>query len=237
MPRSKLYNELIAGRSVFDWAFLAAGLSVQVVVFAFTDAGWLSVVSGLAGIVSVILCSQGKISTFFFGFIQIATYLYLSLVARLYAEVGINVFYLLSQFYGIWLWRKHYDAATATSEATAGVGLQSRSLRLRVFSLIMLLTLAAAALTGYALRLWTDDSQPWLDAFTTVPAIVAQVLMVMAYREHWYIWLMIDVLAVAMWLRAGDWCLAAQYAFWCANCLYGLHKWRNSSINMQKINK
>ena len=227
-----IYSELVAGRSWFDWLFLSVGLSVQVVVFSLTGAGWLSVVSGVAGIFSVILCSQGKISTFFFGFIQISSYLYLSLAARLYAEVGLNVFYLLSQFYGIYVWRRRYgvdmqEKTRAQSDLdVVGQGLRSRHLPLWRFALLMLLTLIAALAAGYGLERLTDDSQPYLDAFTTVPAVVAQVLMVMAYREQWYIWLLIDLLSVVMWVRAGDWCLAAQYAFWCANCMYGLSKWK-----------
>ena len=93
--------------------------------------------------------------------------------------------------------------------------------------LIAVLTLLGSALAGWGLSAWTDDTQPYLDAFTTVPALVAQVLMILVYREHWFIWLAVDVLSVALWLRAGDYCMVAQYAFWCANCLYGLKRWQS----------
>jgi nicotinamide mononucleotide transporter len=85
-----------------------------------------------------------------------------------------------------------------------------------------------SVLTGWLLQRYTDDPQPYLDAFTTVPAIAAQILMVMAYREQWYLWLMVDVLALVMWLRAENYCMAAQYAFWCANCIYGYVQWTKS---------
>ena len=49
--------------------------------------------------------------------------------------------------------------------------------------------------------------------------------MILVYREHWYIWLAVDVLNVVLWLRVGDYCMAAQYVFWCANCIYGLNRW------------
>ncbi|MBO7456529.1 MAG: nicotinamide mononucleotide transporter, partial [Paludibacteraceae bacterium] len=78
-----------------------------------------------------------------------------------------------------------------------------------------------------------DDTQPYLDALTTVPALIAQVLMILVYREHWFIWLAVDILSVVLWLRAGDYCMAAQYAFWCANCLYGLHRWRSLGISKE----
>ncbi len=215
-----LRSELIEGRSTFDWVFLLLGLSIQVLVFVFTPMSALSLVSGIAGIFSVILCSQGKISTFAFGLVQITTYLYLSLVEHLYAEVAINVFYFFSQFYGFYVWRRRYSSGSDEVPV-----LQTRSLRPAVFAALLAASLALSALVGWLLAAYTDDSQPFLDAFTTVPAIVAQILMTLAYRQQWYIWLIIDVLAVVLWLRAGNYCLAAQYAFWCANCIYGLTNW------------
>ena len=217
-----LKTEFVEGRSTFDWCFLATGLAVQVLVFVFHHDKPLSLLSGISGIISVILCSQGRISTFFFGFIQISTYLYLSLEQNLYAEVGMNVFYLLSQFYGIYAWRKRYNI----NENNSNKGLQPRSLPVKHFALIMTAVLLLTWFVGFLLHHYTDDTQPYLDAYTTIPAIVAQILMVMAYRQQWYIWLLIDVLSIVMWLRAGDWCLAAQYGFWCANCIYGLNKWK-----------
>ena len=220
-----LRAEFLSGRSAFDWAFLGLGLLVQAAVFAVEPAGWLSVVSGMAGIVSVILCSQGKISTFLFGFVQITTYLVLSWQQRLYGKVAVNAFYFLSQFYGIWLWARRY----AVRQDNCSAELHTRRMGLKAFGLLLLSVAACSALTGGMLAAWTDDTQPWLDAFTTVPALTAQVLLVMAYREQWHFWLLVDVLSAVMWARAGDWCLFAQYVFWCANCLYGLRRWKEKS--------
>lgn len=213
--------EFLLGRTTFDWAFLFAGLLVQVVVFCVQPDGWLSFVSGMTGIISVILCSQGKISTFFFGFIQIITYLCLSFSQRLYGEVAVNAFYFLSQLYGIYIWGHRYHINTTNSSA------ELRSKCLTRFQLICLtvFTIICSVLVGWCLECFTDDTQPWLDAFTTVPALCAQLLLVMAYREQWLFWLAVDVLSAVMWARAGDWCLLAQYIFWCVNCLYGLRRW------------
>jgi nicotinamide mononucleotide transporter len=93
----------------------------------------------------------------------------------------------------------------------------------------MVSVVVVSILVGWALKQYTDDPQPYLDAFTTVPALVAQILMVLAYREQWYIWIMVDVLAVVMWLRAENYCMATQYVFWCANCIYGYLKWTRES--------
>ncbi len=216
-----LKAEFVSGRTPFDWAFLALGISVQIVVFCIKPGNPWAIVSGICGIISVILCSQGKISTFLFGFIQIATYLYLSLIQRLYAEVGINVFYLLSQLYGIYVWSRHYRI----KEDNHSAELQPKHMSVKLFALIAFAAIILSILVGFLLARFTDDSQPWLDAFTTVPAIFAQILMILTYREQWFLWILVDVLSSLMWARAGEWCLFAQYIFWLANCVYGYRKW------------
>lgn len=221
---SALKNEFSAGRTTFDLLFLLSGLAVQVIVYVIEPQSPIAIVSGIAGIFSVILCSQGKISTFFFGFIQITTYLYLSLVEHLYAEVAMNIFYFVSQIYGIIVWRKRYKD---TGNATA---LKTRKMKKSVFGVIFILSVLLSFLVGYLLQRYTDDTQPYLDAFTTIPAIFAQIMMVMAYKEQYFIWLMIDVFAVIMWWRAGEYCLVAQYGFWCVNCLYGYYNWSKKLV-------
>jgi len=206
---------------VFDYGFIGIGLLIQSVTYLFMPEGaWLSLVSGCLGVCSVCLAAQGKIWTYLFGFAQVLTYTYLCWVQRFYGEVAINAYYFGTMIYGVYVWRNRLR------DTGEGLQVEPRSLSLRAIGLITALTLAGSWLVGWGLACGTDDTQPYLDAFTTVPALVAQVLMILVYREHWFLWLAVDILSVALWLRAGDYCMAAQYVFWCANCFYGLHRWR-----------
>lgn len=223
---NRFYTEFIEGRKLSDWLFLCTGLLLQVVAYCWmcwfpiegaSQPNPWSLVSGLFGIVSIVLCSQGKVSTFFVGFVQIITYTWLCWLERFYAGIAMNVFYFGSQIYGIFVWRNRYSEQ-------ANPSVQTRTLSLRWLAFWVGVVLAVSCLIGWVLSHF-DDSQPYLDAFTTVPAIFAQILMVTAYRQHWYFWLAIDLVYIVMWSRAGDACMVMQYAFWCLNCLYGLHNW------------
>jgi nicotinamide mononucleotide transporter len=181
------------------------------------DTPW-SLISGLLGICSVVLSAQGNILTFVFGFGQVATYTYLCVREQFYAEIALNIYYFLTMIYGVYVWKKRL-------QTDSSLQIQTRQLRGRYLPLLLLSVTAFSVLVGWFLQVYTDDPQPYLDAFTTVPALVAQILMILAYREQWYIWMMVDVLALVMWLRAGNYCMAAQYFFWCANCVYGYVQW------------
>lgn len=191
---------------------------VQVITFQLLpkDTPW-SLVSGILGICSVVLGAQGNILSFLFGFAQVATYTYLCCLEHFYAEIAMNIYYFITMIYGVYCWRKRLANST--------LQLQTRRLSAKIIPWITLLIILLSILVGWLLSRYTDDPQPYMDAFTTVPAIAAQLLMVLAYREQWYLWLVVDVLAVVMWLRAENYCMAAQYAFWCANCIYGYIQW------------
>lgn len=197
------------------WFFLILGLLVQVLTFVLMPDNPISLVSGMLGICSVVLGAQGNILTFVFGFAQVATYTYLCCVERFYAEIAINIYYFITMIYGVYCWRNRLSNHS----------LQTRRLSIKLIAWGMLLIALFSWLTGWLLARFTDDPQPYMDAFTTVPAIAAQLLMVLAYREQWYLWLVVDVLAVVMWLRAENYCMAAQYVFWCVNCIYGYIQW------------
>ena len=199
------------------WIFLILGLLVQVLTFVLMPDNPISLVSGMLGICSVVLGAQGNILTFVFGFAQVATYTYLCCVERFYAEIAINIYYFITMIYGVYCWRNRLS--------NNSLQVQTRRLSIKLIAWGMLLIALFSWLTGWLLARFTDDPQPYMDAFTTVPAIAAQLLMVLAYREQWYLWLVVDVLAVVMWLRAENYCMAAQYVFWCVNCIYGYIQW------------
>jgi len=214
MPLSKKRN------NIFLWLFLSIGLTVQVVTFLVSHPAPISLVCGALGICSVVLCSQGNILTFAFGFAQIITYSYICYTEQLYGTLAVNVYYFITQIYGVYVWRKRIHTDNVLTESVPTRKLSGIVIAAIAFSIVI-----GSVIVGWILATFTDDTQPYLDACTTIPALVAQVLMILAYREQWYIWFFIDAIYVVIWARAGDYCLLAQHIFWCINCIYGYINW------------
>ena len=75
--------------------------------------------------------------------------------------------------------------------------------RLTMKSAALLIAIAAVLVPLFAWILALPvigDAQPWADSATTVASIIAMYMMVKAYVEQWYIWLVLDVIQSVKWL-------------------------------------
>ena len=107
-----------------------------------------------------------------------------------------------------------------------------RQLTLR--SAAMLIAIAAVLVPLFARILSLPaigDAQPWADSATTVASIIAMYMMVKAYVEQWYIWLVLDLIQSVKWLvetiRGGEHAamMLIMFLFFTANAIYGLIQW------------
>jgi len=198
--------------------FLSLGIILQIVSFIITGNSWISLISGLTGIIAVVWCAERRMSFWIFAWIQLVTYCILAWQQNFYGELLENLFYAITMIYGMFIWNQSRDTKNISK-------VQSKQLSKIKFTNIKIFCILGIVIL-YLVLLRTNDTQPFMDSITTVPAFIAQILMILTYREQWYFWMIIDVFSIIMWAIAGDWNMTLQYIFWTVNCLYGLSKWK-----------
>lgn len=199
----------------FGIAFVLTGIATQVATYALTEESLLSLVSGIAGVISVVLCSQRKLSFYFWGFLQIGTFMVICIDEHLYGKLFENGFYLITMICGMFMWLRNEQDDTVKTR---------KLIRKDMWWLIGYCAVCATVL--YLILRMIGGEQPFMDSFTTIFAIVAQLLMIYRYRESWLFWLVVDIACIIMWYNEGNWCMTVQYIFWTMNCIYGLIKWK-----------
>lgn len=212
-------NEFWTGYNLFDKLYMLSFLLLQIIVFIITPDSILGIISGISGVISVVLCAKGKLSFYFIGFVQTVSYLILAWQASFYGEVLENIFYLVTMVWGIFVWKKNMNT---NDDGSADVKAKRFTALQWIASIIG--TAIATAIMGYVLNS-IGSAQAYTDAATNVLAIFAQILMVRRYREQWIWWLVIDVLCIKMWFVAGNWSMVAMYVAWTVNCIYGWYNW------------
>lgn len=227
--RKFLRDEFVLGYSKFDNLYLISMLLLQVIVFIIAPEDWISILAGITGVISVILCAKGKISFYYIGFVQTTSYLYLSWANQFYGEVIENVFYLVTMVIGIFLWRKNL-------QKTKEDGVSVKALKMKPSQWVMSigLTVVATLGLGYGLTLM-NSAQAYTDAATNIFAIFAQLLMIKRFREQWVWWLLVNLFCIKLWIVAGNWTMVAMYVAWTINCVYGWINWTKLTKKAESV--
>lgn len=234
--KTVLRQEFVNGYSTFDKLFMISMLALQIIVFVIVPDTALSIICGISGVISTVLCAKGKISFYFIGFIQTITYLVLAWQNWFLGEILENLFYLVTMVWGIFVWKKN-----STVDGDGAAYVDAKKLTPKMWVLSIASTVVATIITGYCLTLF-NSNQAYTDAATNILAIFAQILMVKRYREQWLWWLAVDILALKLWFVAGNWTMVAMYVAWTINCVYGWVNWsklekQNSGINKEVVER
>ena len=222
-------NRILNG---YDW-FLIVGVIATNIIYSVLsgDIDLVGSLAAIAGVLCVVLVAKGSIWNYLFGLVNVSMYAYISYKAGLYGDAALNaLYYLPMQFIGWWQWRKRGAAVSESQAGNDGVQVKARRLNLLQRILLTAGCVAAVILVGYVLR-YFGDPQPFKDSTTTVLSIVAQALMALAFMEQWVLWIITNIVSVAMWcvcVSRGEphaAVMVIMWAFYLLNSINGLRVW------------
>jgi nicotinamide mononucleotide transporter len=136
--------------------------------------------------------------------------------ARLYADVTLQGFFVVASAAGWWSWLR----------GNRGQALPVRSLPGRVFAGLVAAALAGAGAYGWILDRFTDAYAPFVDSVVLTFSILGQLLLVRRRYESWWCWLLVNTIAVPLYISRELYVTAVLYvAFW-INAVVALVRWR-----------
>ncbi len=218
--------------SLYDW-FLIIGVIASNIIYTVLT-GNLDVVgsvAGIAGVLCVVLVAKGSIWNYLFGIINVSMYAYISYKAALFGDAALNaLYYVPMQFIGFWQWRKRGAAMSEDEAGGEGVQVKARRFTWRQRAFLAVGCVAAVVAGGFILD-YFGDPQPFKDSTTTVLSIVAQALMALAFMEQWALWIITNIVSVAMWCicvargEAHAGVMVIMWTFYLLNSINGFRVW------------
>lgn len=213
--------------TVFERTWIFTFTIINIYLFFAWQDSILGLITSITGMLCVVLAAKGKISTYYFGIVQTATYAYISYEYGLYGETMLNaLFYFPVQFVGIYLWSKH----KAKRMDAGGAEIEMKGLTGRGWFYVMTSLTIVFVLYGFLLKA-LGGTNIWIDSATTILSIVAQVLMLQRYKEQWLFWISVNVLSILLWLTAlitqggNDVSMLVMWSAFLINSIYGYSNW------------
>jgi nicotinamide mononucleotide transporter len=136
---------------------------------------------------------------------------------RLYGEASLQLFFVLISAWGWRQWLLGTDDGTA---------LRVHSLSAHQRLIAVALTAAAWPVLGYGLHRWTNSDVPYLDALPTVASVAGQILLGRKLIENWPVWVMVNVVSVALFAAKALWLTVILYALFALLAMLGWRAWQ-----------
>ncbi len=171
------------------------------------------------GIACVWLYVRQNIWSWPTGLVQILLFIFVFYEAKLYSDLILHVIYVGLQIYG---WRHWLRGGERGTE------LHASRLRVRAVVLWCAAAGAGALAWGWAMASFTDAALPYPDAFIATTSITAQWLITRKKLESWFFWILVDCVAIAVYLAKDLYFASALYAIFLGLSIAGYRTWRGA---------
>jgi nicotinamide mononucleotide transporter len=158
-----------------------------------------------------------------------AIYLFVYYNAGLYADFGINIYYLVIAIYGWAAWKygfRFFGSNDKLKSEELPISHTPKKMWVKIATIYAILQLVIA----WILIRFTDSSVPWADAFTTALSIIAMWMLARKYIEQWWVWLVVDITSAALYIYKDLYFTAALYALYALIVFFGYRKWKQLMI-------
>ena len=179
----------------------------------------LEIIGTLVGLVYLWLEYKASIYLWIASIIMPAIYIFVFYEAGLYADVGINIYYLGATVYG-WMAWKYGGKTKETNE------LPITRMPIRNWLKASVVFLVINFFIGWILVNFTDSNVPWLDAFTTALSAIGMWMLARKYLEQWLVWIVVDVVSVGLYIYKEIYPTAGLYALYAIIAVFGWLNWK-----------
>ncbi len=186
----------------------------------------------LTGLLYLLLEIRQHRAMWVVGFLTSLVYVFVFFFSKIYADMGLNIYYVAISIYGFWQWtrKKAINEGKTNQSTSANEAILYRNMTFPLFAGIALAILAIYALLYYILHNFTDSPIPAGDAFTTAVGIVATWMLARRIIEHWIFWIIVNCVSVYLYYLRGLYPTMFLYICYAILAALGLYTWKKKGI-------
>ena len=211
------------------------------IVYNWLSNNYIEVFGAITGVIYVFLEIRQTIWLWPIGIITSAVYIWVFFIGKLYADMSLQVYYLVISCLGWYWWAKGTGQRAQSSELRsqgtrykeAAAGGREGELPVTRITLKTGLVLAAVLsvlfiVMCFILDRLTDSPVPGWDSFITSLSIVATWMLARKIYEHWLLWIVVNSVAVALFLSRGLYPTVILYVVYGIMSFIGLTAWKKT---------
>jgi len=168
---------------------------------------------------------QQKIWLWPFGILTSALYVYIFYSSQLYADMGLQVYYVAISFYGWYFWLFGGREGGRSKPRVNRIRKREIWIILLVTILIYVCLLFILIYVPGLLDIPASDIPYW-DAFTTASSIVATWMLARKILEQWLVWVVVDAVSMGLYIYKGLYLTAGLFLIYTLLAILGYRTWK-----------
>ncbi len=177
--------------------------------------------AAIFGIISIYFVIKEKVIAFPIGIISVAIYVYIFFDVKLYADMFLQIMFIIFQFYSWYKWlyggeNKSKEKISKCSQKTNLVLIASTIITTFIFNFI--------------LQKYTDASIPLVDSLQTSMSLSAQYMTAKKYIENWFWWCVINIISIGMYVYKELYFTSVLFFVYLILAILGYVSWKKKYV-------
>jgi len=208
---------------------------------------YIEVFGAVTGIIFVFLEIRQTIWLWLVGIITSAVYIWVFFTSKIYADMSLQVYYLVISCLGWYWWAKGTGrqpslklrlAKQGTGQKEEGVKgmvvkwekeeLEVTRLKLRTGVILAFIFILLYITMWLVLSRLTDSPVPVRDSFITSLSIIATWMLARKIYEHWYLWIVVNFVSAVLFITRGLYPTVILYVVYGIMSFAGLVEWKKT---------
>jgi nicotinamide mononucleotide transporter len=180
---------------------------------------YIELLGAILGFAYIFYSIRQSILTWPIGLLTSALYVVVFFVSKLYADMGLQLYYVAISIYGWFEWIRGDQALHMEPVKVSRINAKLAVI-LSVVSFLLFLVI------WYILKKFTDSPVPMADGFATALSIVATWMLARKILEHWLVWIFVDAFSVGLFFYKQLYPTVVLFIVYTVMAYIGYREWK-----------
>ncbi len=182
----------------------------------------VELLGAILGLMYIFFSIRQSILTWPTGLITSALYIVVFLKSGFYADMGLQVYYVIISIYGWYFW--------ISGKQKTEIKLPVRKTSVRLWLKLTGTFVITYVFILFILLNFTDSTVPYMDTLTTALSIIATWMLARKYIEHWLLWVFVDSVSVGLYIHKNLWPTVILFSVYTVMAVFGYLEWKKDKI-------
>ena len=189
-------------------------------VLNYLQVNWVEITGSILSLIYLYLSIRQKVSLWIFGFLASALYVVVFFDSKLYADMSLQLYYLVVSVYGWINWKRGKEEKELPATVTTN----------KMWLKLALATVAIYFIYYLVLLYFTDSSIPKSDSLVGALSIIATWMLARKLIENWLVWIVVDALCVGLYVYKGLYPTVILFVIYTVMAVVGYFQWRKTIL-------